>query len=134
MKMLKDQINRIKAHREKYHWVGIYIKRGDVLELYPYYIGRPTPHVRIPISEGICGAAVREGITINVPDVNSDPRYLACSVFTRSEIVVPIYNKKGEIVGEIDIDSDRPGAFVEDDRVFLEGIAKEIGEVWEECI
>jgi L-methionine (R)-S-oxide reductase len=134
MKTLKDQINRIKARREKYHWVGIYIKRGDVLELYPYYIGRPTPHVRIPISEGICGAAVREGITINVPDVNSDPRYLACSVFTRSEIVVPIYNKKGEIVGEIDIDSDRPGAFDEDDRVFLEGIAKEIGEVWEECI
>jgi GAF domain-containing protein len=134
MKMLKDQINRIKAHREKYHWVGIYIKRGDVLELYPYYIGRPTPHVRIQISEGICGAAVREGITINVPDVNSDPRYLACSVFTRSEIVVPIYNKKGEIVGEIDIDSDRPAAFDEDDRVFLEGIAKEIGEVWEECI
>jgi GAF domain-containing protein len=134
MKTLKDQINRIKAHRERYHWVGIYIKRDDVLELYPYYIGRPTPHVRIPISEGICGAAVREGITINVPDVNSDPRYLACSVFTRSEIVVPIYNKKGEIVGEIDIDSDRPGAFDEDDRVFLEGIAKEIGEVWEECI
>jgi GAF domain-containing protein len=134
MKTLKDQINRIKAHREKYHWVGIYIKRDDVLELYPYYIGRPTPHVRIPISEGICGAAVREGITINVPDVNSDPRYLACSVFTRSEIVVPIYNKKGEIVGEIDIDSDRPRAFDEDDRVFLEGIAKEIGEVWEECI
>jgi len=134
MKTLKDQINRIKAHRERYHWVGIYIKRGDILELYPYYIGRPTPHVRIPISEGICGAAVREGITINVPDVNSDPRYLACSVFTRSEIVVPIYNKKGEIVGEIDIDSDRPGAFDEDDRVFLEGIAKEIGEVWEECI
>jgi len=134
MKTLKDQINRIKAHREKYHWVGIYIKRGDVLELYPYYIGRPTPHVRIPISEGICGAAVREGITINVPDVNSDPRYLACSVFTKSEIVVPIYNKKGEIVGEIDIDSDMPSAFDEDDRVFLEGIAKEIGEVWEECI
>jgi len=100
MKALKDQINMIKAHREKYHWVGIYIKRGDILELYPYYIGRHTPHVRIPISEGI---------TINVPDVNSDPRYL-----------VPIYNKKGEIVGEIDIDSDRPGAF---DK-----------EVWEECI
>jgi GAF domain-containing protein len=69
---------------------------------------------RIPISEGI--------------------RYLACSVFTRSEIVVPIYNKKGEIVGEIDIDSDNPGAFDEDNRVFLEGVAKEIGEVWEECI
>jgi GAF domain-containing protein len=134
MKTLKDQINRIKAHRERYHWVGIYIKKYDVLELYPYYIGRPTPHVRIPISEGICGAAVKEGITINVPDVNLDPRYLACSVFTRSEIVVPIYNKKGEIVGEIDIDSDRPRAFDEDDRVFLEGIAKEIGEVWEECI
>jgi GAF domain-containing protein len=48
--------------------------------------------------------------------------------------VVPIYNKKGEIVGEIDIDSDMPSAFDEDDRVFLEGIAKEIGEVWEECI
>ncbi len=121
---LKDYINRIKAHKEKYHWVGIYVKRGDILELYPYYIGRPTPHERIPIGEGIC----------NVPDVNSDPRYLACSVFTKSEIVVPIYDSKGEIVGEIDIDSDLIAAFDEDDMVFLEEIAREIGRRWEECI
>lgn len=127
---LKDYIHRIKAHREKYHWVGIYVKNGDVLELYPYYIGRPTPHEKISVDRGICGAAIREGITINVPDVNSDPRYLACSIHTKSEIVVPIYNKRGEIVGEIDIDSDLPNAFDDGDKGFLEGIAGEIGKMW----
>ncbi len=128
MKFLKDYINRIKSRSEKYHWVGIYLLKDDKLHLYPYYIGRPTPHEVIPISRGICGAAVREGITINVPNVNEDPRYLACSIHTKSEVVVPIRNKRGEIVGEIDIDSDMEDAFDEDDIRFLESIAKEIGE------
>jgi GAF domain-containing protein len=78
--------------------------------------------VRIPVGQGVCGAAAASGETEIVDDVNADPRYLACFPSTRSEIVVPIAHE-GRIVGEIDIDSDRPAAFGQDDRVFLERVA-----------
>ncbi len=107
-----------------YNWTGFYmLDPGDpeTLVLGPF-VGDPTPHVRIPISEGICGAAVATGETVIVDDVNSDPRYLSCSIQTRSEIVVPIY-VKGKVVGEIDIDSHDLGAFTSVDRVFLEEVA-----------
>lgn len=116
VKILKEKI-------EKYHWVGIYLKEGDQLILHNY-IGFPTIHSKIPIEEGICGAAVREGQTIIVDDVLGDPRYIACSLATRSEIVVPIYNSNNEIIGEIDIDSDLKSAFTQEDKSFLEDIAK----------
>jgi len=67
-----------------YHWVGVYLVEGDELVVHNYR-GRPTPHERIPIGEGICGAA------IVVDDVQGDSRYLACSLETSSEIVVPIH-------------------------------------------
>src|SRR5690242_11219841 len=86
-----------------YNWVGFYmLDSGDenVLVLGPYR-GAPTEHVRIPVTEGICGAAVAQSETVIVDDVAADPRFLACSIDTRSEIVVPI--RVGEkIVGEID--------------------------------
>jgi L-methionine (R)-S-oxide reductase len=81
-----------------------------------------TEHVRIPIGQGICGAAAASGRTEIVEDVNADPRYLACFTSTRSEIVVPTAYQ-GRVVGEIDIDSDQPAAFTEADRVFLERVA-----------
>jgi putative methionine-R-sulfoxide reductase with GAF domain len=110
-------------HREnpKYHWVGIYLLMGDVLVLGPYR-GAPTIHTRIPIGEGICGLAARTKETVNVPDVRQDPRYIACSVGTRSEIVVPILHE-GCVYGEIDIDSDDLAAFDEADRQQLEELA-----------
>lgn len=126
--ILKKYIDKIKAHSEKYHWVGIYLYNKGVLELFPYYIGRPTPHVKIPIDKGLCGAAFRENRTLIVNDVNKDDRYLACSIYTKSEIVVPIRNTDGELIGEIDIDSDYLNAFDENDKLFLENIAKEIGK------
>lgn len=105
----------------KYHWVGIYLLMGDVLVLGPYR-GKPTVHTRIPIGEGICGLAARTKETVNVPDVRKDPRYVACSVGTRSEIVVPILH--GDCVyGEIDIDSDELAAFDDADRAELEKLA-----------
>jgi GAF domain-containing protein len=82
--------------------------------------------VRIPVGQGVCGAAAASGSTEIVDDVNADPRYLACFASTRSEIVVPIFHD-GRVVGEIDIDSDRPAAFGEDDRAALERIALQIG-------
>ena len=108
-----------------YSWVGIYLVDGDDLVLGPWQGPQATEHVRIPVGQGVCGAAAASGQTEVVDDVNADPRYLACFPSTRSEIVVPIAHE-GRIVGEIDIDSDRPAAFREDDRVFLERIALQI--------
>ena len=111
---LKDRI-------PDYTWVGIYVMEGDELVLGPYR-GKPSPHTRIPLGRGICGAAATEKQTIIVDDVNADPRYLACSVETKSEIVVPIMDGS-RVLGEIDIDSDRPAAFGADDRELLEQVA-----------
>src|SRR6185436_13658751 len=91
-----------------YTWVGIYLLDGDELVLGPF-LGKPSPHTRIPLGSGICGAAATERKTIIVDDVNDDSRYLACSIETRSEIVVPIM-ESGRVLGEIDIDSDQPAA------------------------
>jgi L-methionine (R)-S-oxide reductase len=104
-----------------YSWVGIYLVDGDELALGPFH-GKPSPHTRIPLGRGICGAAATEKRTIAVDDVNSDPRYLACSIETKSEIVVPIMQGT-EVLGEIDIDSDRPAAFGPADRRLLEAVA-----------
>ena len=111
-----------------YNWTGFYmLDPGDpqTLVLGPF-VGDPTPHVRIPVTEGICGAAVATGETVIVDDVNADPRYLSCSIKTRSEIVVPIYARQS-IAGEIDIDSHNLAAFTEVDRAFLEGVAGIVG-------
>ena len=105
-----------------YSWVGIYLVEGDDLVLGPWQGPEATEHVRIPIGQGICGAAAATGVTEIVDDVNADPRYLACFLSTRSEIVVPIAYQ-GRVVGEIDIDSDEPAAFTAEDRSFLERVA-----------
>ena len=104
-----------------YSWVGVYLLDGNELVLGPY-VGRPSPHTRIPLGRGICGAAAAEKATIIVDDVNNDSRYLACSADTQSEIVVPIMRGK-DVVGEIDVDSDRPAAFGDRDRKLLESVA-----------
>jgi GAF domain-containing protein len=108
---------------EHYSWVGIYLVDGGDLVLGPSQGPAATEHVRIPVGQGVCGAAAASGRTEIVDDVNADPRYLACFPSTRSEIVVPIA-QDGKVVGEIDIDSDRPAAFGEDDRAFLEQVAQ----------
>jgi GAF domain-containing protein len=114
-------VHLLKDHLTDYTWVGIYLLDGNELVLGPF-AGKPSPHTRIPLGRGICGAAASEKTTIIVDDVNSDPRYLACSLDTKSEIVVPIMQGK-EVLGEIDIDSDRPAAFTSADRALLESVA-----------
>ena len=108
---------------EHYSWVGIYLVEGDDLVLGPWKGPQATEHVRIPVGQGVCGAAAASGETEIVDHVDADPRYLACFPSTRSEIVVPIA-REGRVVGEIDIDSDRPAAFGADDRAFLERVAE----------
>jgi GAF domain-containing protein len=105
-----------------YTWVGIYLCYSNELVLGPF-VGKPSPHTRIPLGRGICGAAATEKQTIIVDDVNADPRYLACSVDTQSEIVVPILSAANDVLGEIDVDSDRVAAFGAEDKDLLEAVA-----------
>src|SRR6476620_1604133 len=114
-------VSMLKERIPEYTWVGIYLLEEDELVLGPYR-GKPSPHTRIPLGQGICGAAASEKATIVVDDVNADSRYLACSIETKSEIVVPIM-RDGEVFGEIDIDSDQPAAFGAADRALLEPVA-----------
>jgi GAF domain-containing protein len=123
----------IAKHVPHFNWTGFYMLDPNdpaMLVLGPF-VGDPTPHARIPVTQGICGAAVSTGETVIVDNVGSDPRYLSCSIETKSEIVVPIY-ASGKVVGEIDIDSHDPEAFNENDRVFLEAVARIVGRYIEE--
>ena len=120
--VLRKTVEVLHDRFDRYSWVGIYLVEGDDLVLGPWKGPQATEHVRIPIGQGICGAAAASGVTEIVDDVNADDRYLACFVSTRSEIVVPIAYE-GRVVGEIDIDSDVPAAFDPDDRTFLERVA-----------
>lgn len=121
MALMRDLVGIFKARVPHYHWVGIYLLAGPELRLGPF-AGKPSPHIRIPLGEGICGAAARTGESLIVPDVTADARYLACSLETRSEIVVPIRDG-ARVLGEIDIDSDLPNAFNEHDQALLERAA-----------
>jgi GAF domain-containing protein len=120
--VLREVVSFLHDRFEHYSWVGIYLVEGDDLVLGPWRGPEATEHVRIPIGQGICGAAAASGRTEIVDNVNADPRYLACFPSTRSEIIVPI-SFEGRVVGEIDIDSDEPTAFGEADRKFLERVA-----------
>ncbi|MGH9805092.1 MAG: GAF domain-containing protein [Candidatus Acidiferrales bacterium] len=124
---LKAIFALLQKERPHYNWVGFYYLSGDELVLGPF-VGAPSPHKRIPLDKGICGAAVRERRTVNVPDVNADARYLACSVETKSEIVVPIEHND-EIIGEIDIDSHQAAAFGPADQSLLEGVATRLAPI-----
>jgi len=128
-------VGRLEERLGHYDWVGFYmIEKGGVgeepvLVLGPY-IGAVTEHKRIPLNQGICGAAASTGRTVVIDDVSKDPRYLACSIETKSEIVVPI-TVKGAVVGELDIDSHTPAAFTADDRQLVEHCARLVGQYLE---
>ena len=114
----------------KYNWVGFYMLEPGanppvlVLEA---FVGAMTPHTRIPLNQGICGAAASSGKTIVVDDVSKDPRYLACSLETKSEIVVPIFVKQ-QVAGELDIDSHFSAAFGAEDRTLVQYCAEVVGQ------
>jgi len=119
--ILRRTVELIDAFSPDFNWTGFYMMRGGVLEVGPY-IGPRTEHTRIELMAGICGAAASQKKSIIVDDVNADPRFLACSLTTRSEIVVPLMDGY-TCLGEIDIDSDKPSNFTDDDRRMLEEIA-----------
>src|SRR5687768_5160729 len=127
-------VRTLRDRLQAYNWVGFYMleKDGaeDILVLGPF-AGADTPHKRIPLNRGICGAAASAGQTIIVDDVRTDPRYLSCSIETKSEIVSPIF-AHGRVVGELDIDSHQPAAFTPDDRALVEHCAALVGRFLEQ--
>ncbi len=124
-------VRRLQECLSYYNWVGFYMiekstNGGEPMLVLGPYVGAPTPHTRIPLDQGICGAAASSGRTVIVDDVNADPRYLACSLETKSEIVAPI-RVNGEVVGELDIDSHTAAAFQADNRQLVEHCARLVG-------
>lgn len=113
----------------RYTGVYLYALEADALVLRAH-AGRDTEHVRIPVGRGICGLSARTKQAVVVEDVASDPRYLACNLETRSEIVVPIL--RGErYLAQIDVDSDHLAAFGEEDRAFLAQVAEILEPLFE---
>ena len=107
-----------------FHWTGIYLLEDATNELIlEYYVGKPTEHTRIPFGEGVCGSAVAEKTDKVIEDVQKEENYLACSLGTRSEIVVLIEDDD-KIIGQIDVDSDDVGDFDEMDRKYLRQISE----------
>ena len=123
---IEATVGRVFAFSPKYDWVGIYLLEGDLLTVRrEHYIGPATDSDRIPITDGICGAAAREKQTIVVDDVRSDPRYIACSITVRSEIVVPIISGD-RVIGVLDLDSPLPARFDEEDVAGLERLMERL--------
>ena len=127
---LMDSITRLLHERMlRYNWVGFYMLEAGAappMLVLGKFQGAMTPHTRIPLNQGICGAAASGGKTVVVDDVGQDTRYLACSIETKSEIVVPIF-VNGKVVGELDIDSHFPAAFGGQDRELVEHCASLVG-------
>lgn len=131
--LMQGIVQTLQENLLKYNWVGFYMMdhSGPVPMLnLGAFVGAMTPHTRIPLDQGICGAAAASGKTVVVDDVNKDPRYLACSIETKSEIVVPVF-VHGTVIGELDIDSHFPAAFGPEDRQLVEACAAILGKYLE---
>jgi L-methionine (R)-S-oxide reductase len=127
---MKTMVKLLHERLLKYNWVGFYMlepgAKPPMLVLGAFQ-GAMTPHTRIPLNQGICGAAASTGKTVVVDDVARDPRYLACSIETKSEIVAPLF-VRGKVAGELDIDSHFPAAFGPEDQAFVERCAALVGK------
>ena len=103
-----------------FFWTGFYRVIGKELVLGPFQ--GPVACMHIPLGKGVCGAAWQRKETIVVPDVEQFPGHIACSSQSRSEIVVPLLSKEGEVTAVLDIDSKELATFDETDRRYLETI------------
>ena len=128
--LMQAMVKLLHERMLKYNWVGFYMlepgAQPPMLVLCAFE-GAMTPHTRIPLNQGICGAAASSGLTVVVDDVNSDPRYLACSLETKSEIVVPVF-VHGKVVGELDIDSHFAAAFTPEHQDLVQHCAMLVGK------
>lgn len=109
----------------RFDWTGFYrVTAPDMLKIGPYQGGHGC--LTIPFSRGVCGAAARTGETQLVDDVDSFPGHIACASSTRSEIVLPVWDTKGELIAVLDIDSDQPAAFSSEDATALRKLLDQV--------
>ena len=110
---------------DRFDWTGFYrVVAPELLKIGPYQGGHGC--LVIPFSRGVCGAAARTGQVQLVPDVDAFPGHIACASSTRSEIVLPVFGTGGRLIGVLDIDSDRPDAFTDEDAARLAAILEEV--------
>jgi GAF domain-containing protein len=115
----------IHAADARFDWTGFYrVTEPGVLKIGPYQGGHGC--LVIPFTRGVCGAAAREGRTQLVADVAAFPGHIACAASTRSELVIPVFGAGGRLLGVLDIDSNLPAAFTEEDVTALEGILADV--------
>lgn len=109
---------------DRFDWTGFYrVVAPGLLKIGPYQGGHGC--LVIPFERGVCGAAARTRQVQLVPDVEAFPGHIACSSSTRSELVLPVFDGRGDVIGVFDIDSDAPDAFTEEDACALAAILKE---------
>lgn len=128
--LMQRMVKLLHERMLKYNWVGVYLLEPGAeppMLVLGAFEGAVTPHTRIPLDQGICGAAASSGHTVVVDDVRADPRYLACSLETKSEIVVPIF-ANGKVVGELDIDSHFSAAFTPEHQDLVQHCATLVGK------
>ncbi len=129
-RLMQAMVKLLHDRMLKYNWVGFYLLEPGAqppMLVLGAFEGAMTPHTRIPLNQGICGAAASSGLTVVVDDVSKDPRYLACSLETKSEIVVPVF-VHGKVVGELDIDSHFPAAFTAEHQALVQHCAMLVGK------
>jgi L-methionine (R)-S-oxide reductase len=120
--------HRLHEKMTRYNWVGFYLvdpADSGVLLVGPF-AGSFTPHGRIPLNTGLCGAAAHDGETVVVHDVSKDPRYLAGSPLVKGEIVIPIF-VRNTLAAELDIESYFTGVFTPEEQSFVEACAGIVG-------
>ncbi|HEX6644157.1 MAG TPA: GAF domain-containing protein [Gemmatimonadales bacterium] len=121
VELLTLAAERIQAAGAPYTSVYMYMLHGDELRL-EAFAGRETEHTRIAVGHGVCGTAVATRTDQNVPDVRAVENYIACNTWTRSELVVLI--RRGDLIlGQIDVDSDEPDPFTEDEEAEVRKVA-----------
>jgi L-methionine (R)-S-oxide reductase len=128
--LMRTMVKVLHERMLKYNWVGFYMLEPEAkppMLALGAFEGAMTPHTRIPLNQGICGAAASSGHTVVVDDVSKDPRYLACSLETKSEIVVPVF-VHGKVVGELDIDSHFAAAFTSEHQELVQHCAMLVGK------
>jgi len=130
--LMQHVSDRLHQEKSRFNWIGFYLIAKDdpnVLEVGPY-TGSFTPHTRIPLHEGLCGAAASTGKPVVVNDVSKDPRYFAGTDLVKSEMVVPFFAGK-RVVGELDINSYFLGTFTPQEQEFVEACATLVGRYFE---
>ena len=119
--LMATVVCEVHLHHDFADWTGFYrVVAPDLLKIGPYQGGHGC--LVIPFSRGVCGAAARSGQVQLVPDVDAFPGHIACAASTRSELVLPVWNGAGTLLGVLDLDSDTPAAFTQTDADRLAGI------------